>query len=111
VQSGGIPIHVGGHSRAAAKRAGTRGDGFFPLGLDGDLLATRLAELRTAARAAGRDPDDIELSLGGLLAQTNDDTIAAAEKAGASRLVLSTTQSDLDSIAADLFDFAEKHIA
>src|SRR5580658_382607 len=30
VQKGGVPIHVGGHSPAAAKRAGRYGDGFFP---------------------------------------------------------------------------------
>ena len=30
VQAGGIPIHVGGHSPAAARRAGRFGDGFFP---------------------------------------------------------------------------------
>ncbi|MFD0818806.1 TIGR03619 family F420-dependent LLM class oxidoreductase, partial [Micromonospora zhanjiangensis] len=28
----GLPIHVGGSSRAAARRAGRRGDGFFPGG-------------------------------------------------------------------------------
>src|SRR5581483_1658981 len=32
-RSGGPPIHVGGHSRAAARRAGRLGDGWFPIGL------------------------------------------------------------------------------
>src|SRR5438105_6488196 len=30
VQEGGIPIVVGGHTKAAARRAGRLGDGFFP---------------------------------------------------------------------------------
>ena len=30
-----IPIHIGGHSRAAARRAGRLGDGFQPLGVGG----------------------------------------------------------------------------
>ena len=28
--NGRVPIHIGGHSRAAAERAGRIGDGFFP---------------------------------------------------------------------------------
>src|SRR5262245_26900997 len=36
--NGTIPIHIGGHSENAARRAGRVGDGFHPLGLDGDLL-------------------------------------------------------------------------
>ncbi len=31
VQKGGVPILVGGHSRAAARRAARFGDGFYPL--------------------------------------------------------------------------------
>src|SRR5579875_1125065 len=34
VQPGGVPIHVGGHSAAAARRAGRFGDGFFPTIVD-----------------------------------------------------------------------------
>ena len=34
-----IPIHVGGHTDAAARRAGRLGDGFFPAGGDHDELA------------------------------------------------------------------------
>ena len=30
---GGVPLHIGGHSEAAARRAGRLGDGFQPLGL------------------------------------------------------------------------------
>jgi len=98
VQPGGVPIHVGGHSPAAARRAGRLGDGFFPLGLDGPTLQDRLAQLRTAARAAERDPDDIELSLGGLLQACDDGAVEAARRAGAVRLVLSTTTDDLDEL-------------
>ncbi|MCB9416064.1 MAG: TIGR03619 family F420-dependent LLM class oxidoreductase, partial [Mycolicibacterium sp.] len=32
----GIPVHIGGHSRAAARRAGRLGDGLQPLGVAGD---------------------------------------------------------------------------
>jgi probable F420-dependent oxidoreductase len=95
VQPGGVPIHVGGHSPAAARRAGTRGDGYHPLGLDGDVLVERLAQMRTAARAADRDPDAIELTLGGLLVDTDEAAVERARGAGADRLVLSTVTGDL----------------
>ena len=57
---GTVPIHVGGHSKAAARRAGRLGDGFFPA--RGNALD--LVELaRTTARKAGRDPADLEITL------------------------------------------------
>ncbi|HEY8215866.1 MAG TPA: LLM class F420-dependent oxidoreductase [Acidimicrobiia bacterium] len=61
----GIPILVGGHSRAAARRAGRTGDGWFPIGLRGDDFAARRDDMRAAALEAGRDPDSIEISYSG----------------------------------------------
>src|SRR5579884_1873830 len=97
-QPGGVPIHVGGHSLAAARRAGRLGDGFQPLGLAGDALQAALDEMRKAAAAAGRDPASIELTLGGVLA-VKDEAVAAAEALGATRMVLSPKpRSDLDQV-------------
>jgi probable F420-dependent oxidoreductase len=54
-----VPIIIGGHSEAAARRAGRLGDGFFPArGAPADLIAIA----RKAAQAAGRDPDRLEIS-------------------------------------------------
>jgi probable F420-dependent oxidoreductase len=107
----GVPIHVGGHSPAAARRAGRLGSGFHPLGLDGDLLAERIDQMREAALAAGRDPDAIEITLGGLLDQLDEERLAVAEKAGAVRLVLSNRVKDIDAACAQLTAFAERFIA
>jgi probable F420-dependent oxidoreductase len=109
VRSGGVPLHIGGHSEAAARRAGRLGDGFQPLGLDGDVLATRLAQMREAAEAAGRDAEAIELSLSGYLPTLTEEEVAAAEAAGATRLVASTSMSgDLSEIHDELSAFAER---
>ena len=62
VQKAGIPIHVGGHSPAAARRAGKYGDGFFPTVTDPAKLKELFALVREAARKAGRNPDAIEFS-------------------------------------------------
>ena len=59
-----VPIHIGGHSRAAARRAGRLGDGFQPLGVGGSELIELIGIMRDEAGSAGRDPDALELSLG-----------------------------------------------
>src|SRR5580704_3153048 len=50
VQKGGVPIHVGGHSLAAARRAGRMGDGFFPALGEADKLQPLFESMREAAR-------------------------------------------------------------
>jgi len=55
-----IPIIVGGDTKAAARRAGRLGDGYFPArGAPAELFD----EMRRAAEAAGRDPAAIELTV------------------------------------------------
>lgn len=57
--NGDVPIIVGGHTKAAARRAGRIGNGFFPArGISEELL--RLA--RTTAADHGRNPDDLEIT-------------------------------------------------
>lgn len=55
----GVPIHIGGHTEAAARRAGRLGDGFFPA--EGSL-SELLEVMRASADEAGRDPDRIEIT-------------------------------------------------
>lgn len=58
--AGSVPIHVGGHSKAAARRAGRLGDGFFPArGLPWELIDLA----RATATDNGRDPADLEITL------------------------------------------------
>ena len=61
---GAVPLLIGGHSEAAARRAGRLGDGFFPAtGAQVDI-APLIALARQSAEEAGRDPDAIELTTG-----------------------------------------------
>lgn len=73
---GTVPIHVGGHSRKAARRAGYLGDGFFPG--TGDIPEL-LDIMRQAAADHGRDPAAVEVTAGhpGLF---GDDPQAALEE-------------------------------
>src|SRR2546429_3890230 len=62
---GTIPIHVGGHTPAAARRAGRLGDGFFPGRSTDDDLVPLLEAMRARAKDAGRRPHPIEGAAGG----------------------------------------------
>ena len=57
--NGSVPITIGGHSRAAAERAGRIGDGFFPA--KGDM-AELVDIVKTTAAEHDRDPDTIEIT-------------------------------------------------
>ena len=58
-----IPIVIGGVSRPAIRRAARLGDGWQPLGLSPEALAPGIATLREEARAAGRGPAQIPVSI------------------------------------------------
>lgn len=63
--NGTVPIHVGGDTDIAARRAGRLGDGFFPAKGTHEELARVFDIVRDTARQHGRDPDAIELTTGG----------------------------------------------
>ena len=61
---GKVPIIIGGHSKASARRAARFGDGFFPA--RPDKLEECLAELKAECSRIGRDPGEIEISTGSI---------------------------------------------
>ena len=77
-----IPIIVGGDTKAAARRAGRIGDGYFPArGAPAELYD----EMRRAAVEAGRNPDDIEITAA---APDEISEIEALAKRGVSRVAV-----------------------
>lgn len=87
-QTDGVPIHIGGHSRAAARRAGRFGDGLQPLGVAGAELDALVRLMREEAERAGRDPGQLQLSLGHLVAKIDPERAESLSAKGADRLVL-----------------------
>jgi probable F420-dependent oxidoreductase len=82
---GSVPIIVGGHTKAAARRAGRLGDGFFPArGAPQELID----EVHRAAEAAGRDPASIEITTS---LPDDLDEIPALAARGVHRLLVPTT--------------------
>ena len=81
---GSVPVHVGGHSKQAAQRAGRLGDGFFPGEGDLEKLGELIAIARQAASDAGRDPSALEITgFGG-----PPEHIAALVEMGVSRAII-----------------------
>ena len=101
-QEGGVPILIGGHSEAAARRAGRLGDGFYPLGVFGDALDSLLATLREAAQEAGRDPAKIGITSVGAPQKALIEGLASQ---GVERILISPSSGDLDTIRASLETF------
>ena len=76
-----LPIHVGGSSRAAARRAGRRGDGYFAGGLvPPDERAAQFGVMREAASSVGRDPAPLEYIRWGSLELDRDGIEARARQ-------------------------------
>ncbi|WP_078282983.1 LLM class F420-dependent oxidoreductase [Mycobacteroides franklinii] len=92
VQPQGVPLYVGGHSKAAARRAGRLGSGFQPLGLVGEDLTAAVSIMRTAAVDVGRDPASIDLVLGHGLHRVDHAALDQAAQAGAGRMLLSASR-------------------
>ncbi len=104
----GVPILVGGHSKAAARRAGRLGDGFFPARATPDDLGPLVDLVRASAVDAGRDPGAIEITAGNVL---DIDTARRFEDLGADRLMfplmLPELIDDLDRAKQRIETFAE----
>jgi len=101
--NGRVPIMVGGHSKAAIRRAGRLGDGFFPATGAVVDVAGVIEAMRDEARAAGRDPSEIQVMTGcpDVLPGSGKDPLAAVEeraKAGVDRIAVpvSAFKDDLE---------------
>lgn len=91
VRPSGVPIVVGGHTRAAVRRAARFASGFYPLGVDLAGMATLLAALRDECATLGRDPAEVEVTA---RAPSKASEVAALAELGVSRVVVRADASD-----------------
>ncbi|GAA1270335.1 LLM class F420-dependent oxidoreductase [Planotetraspora silvatica] len=103
-----LPIHIGGSSRAAARRAGRRGDGYFPGGaLDQDERAVQIELARSTAAEAGRSPEALEYTRWGSIGMTVEQVATFAAQ-GVTRVVVSPTTAEPDLQRDEMSAFAER---
>lgn len=101
MQKPGIPIHIGGHSPAAARRVARLGDGFLWPGQlskvtdsgNDQALLDMLSAIRGECAQVGRDPATIELSVGASGADADD--LRRLRDLGVSRLMIGVGKRDL----------------
>ena len=103
-----LPIHVGGSSPAAARRAGRRGDGYFPGGrLTAAQRASQVELMCSAAVDAGRDPDALEYTRWGSIDMSVADAEAHARD-GTTRLVVAPSSADPAEQLTEMSAFADR---
>jgi probable F420-dependent oxidoreductase len=107
-----IPLHIGGASNAAIRRAATYGDGYFPWvgpGLDlHETLSRAINAVRDEAARLGRDPRAVEITAGGAR------TVAEAEQMaelGVDRLVIAVRAKEMHEVEDELRTFGADVIA
>ena len=86
VQKPHPPIHVGGESDAALRRAARAGDGWIGIEPDLETVSRAIARLGELRREAGREGDRFEVTIGAAL--DGPDAAARLEEAGVQRLIV-----------------------
>ncbi len=110
---GSVPIVVGGHSKAAARRAGRLGDGFFPGRGSHEDLKALIDVMRATAVEHGRDPDAIEITAGGngALGSGALDEVKALGDLGVSRVIIPPLAYDPEGQRTAFAKYGEEVIA
>jgi probable F420-dependent oxidoreductase len=105
VQKPHPPILLGGHGPKARQRVVDYCDGWIPIpGLHGEDIAAGIADLRERAKAAGRDPRSISVTV--FWAPTDRRAIDAWERAGVERVIFGLPAADRDSMITRLDELA-----
>ena len=98
----GVPILIGGSTELAAARAGRLGDGWYPYVISPEDFGQGVETIREVAKAAGRDPARIEITVWPAsfdFTKTFDlDFVKHYVASGAKRVVISAGESQTTDI-------------
>ena len=109
--NGTVPLHIGGASPAAVRRAARYGDGYFPyVGPTLDLHETLrqvIPAVRTEAERLGRDPGSVEMTVGGARTLEQVETMAGL---GIDRMTIAVRAKEMEAVREELGRFGEEII-
>jgi probable F420-dependent oxidoreductase len=107
VSPDGVPIHIAGHSPAAARRAARRGDGFIPGIASPPEFADVVAPMYEECAKLGRDPNEIELTAGCSGRPYSADEIRQFEELGATRVHAAFLAETAEGLVEAMTEYAE----
>ncbi|MBI1818040.1 MAG: LLM class F420-dependent oxidoreductase [Deltaproteobacteria bacterium] len=99
------PIYLGGHGEKALKRVVKYCDGWMPIGLRAGDMKKEIAALHALAKAAGRDPKSIAITLYGV--PSDADVIRSYADMGIHRVSFALPPADRDTVLPLLDRYAE----
>jgi probable F420-dependent oxidoreductase len=109
--NGTVPLHIGGASPAAVRRAARYGDGYFPFvnpALDlHETLRSVISGVRAEAETFGRDPASIEMTVGGARTVAEAERLAAI---GIDRMTIAVRAKEIEEVRDELGTFGEEVI-
>ncbi|MBF6568190.1 MAG: LLM class F420-dependent oxidoreductase [Candidatus Binataceae bacterium] len=108
VQKGGVPIHIGGHSAAAVRRAASYGDGFFPAIGEPVKLRELIQMLEAECDKRGRKIAELELSC---LGRADSAMLDTCHELGIERLIVTPPGLDQESFKRGCERIANEFIA
>ena len=94
------PILLGSHVPQVFKRIVDYADGWVPIEIPPERVSDARAELDSLARAAGRDPRSIDITVAGV--PTEPDAIKQYERAGADRVLVGLSTAGREESLAEL---------
>ena len=102
-----LPVHVGGNSEGALRRAAQYGNGWYAFNLLPEALGERLAVLDAELSRAGRSRDELCISACGFHNPVDRDTMLRYRDAGVDRLILFSLDVGPDNREKRLDEYAE----
>lgn len=103
------PIFLGGTARNVFRRIAAWGDGWLPIRVTPEDVKTGRATLDELARAAGRAPGSIEITVYGQ--DSKSETLKRFEEAGANRVTVRLPTTSGDAALTELERIAEQLLA